>query len=106
MRAPTNWPRPEFWYPNGVGWLPTRADLYISHFPFIGHIGLSSGRTAFWSKKVVGGEGILHLCISKRNKSDPEKPKKPSKDPNLEKPLNPNPKERLKKSKTLETKES
>jgi len=51
---------------------------------------------AFWSKKLFAGVGILHLCISKRNKSDPEKPKKPSKDPDREKPLNPDPKEKRK----------
>jgi len=33
--------------------------------PFVGHIFLSSGKTAFWSKKLFPGGGILHLCIRK-----------------------------------------
>jgi hypothetical protein len=73
------------------------------HFPFVGHILLSSGRTAFWSKKLFVGGGILHLCVRKRNNPSPEKPTKPSKDPNRERPLNPDPKKDIKKSKTLRT---
>jgi len=58
---------------------------------FIGQIFLSSGRTEYWSKKVFASGGIYHLCISKRNKPNPEENQqirtleKP--DPDQEKPM-------------------